>query len=193
VELMMLSPVAVCDACVLYPAPLRSLLIQLSRAGLFKARWTNTIHEEWMRSIVREYPDINRRKAERVRELMNAAIPDSLVTGYEDLIDSLSLPDLNDRHVHAAAIRERSTLIITFNLRDFPAAELSRFNVMALGPDEFLAALLDQDPTSFCSAARGQREELRNPPKSVDEVLATFHKQGLVETVARLRPFSDLL
>lgn len=80
---------AVYDACMLYPAPLRSLLMYLALTGLIRARWTDAIHEEWMRNVVRDYPDITREKAERVRDLMNAHVRDCLVTGYEDLIPAL--------------------------------------------------------------------------------------------------------
>ena len=81
------------DACVLYPAPLRSLLMYLAMTGLYRARWTNDIHEEWMRNVQRDYPDVTRQQAERIRDLMNAHIVDCLVTGYETLIPSLALPD----------------------------------------------------------------------------------------------------
>lgn len=91
--------VAVYDACVLYPAPLRSLLLYLALTGLFRARWTDAIYVEWMRSVVRDCPDITHAMVERVRDLMNTAVPDALVAGYEGLIPTLSLPDPDDRHV----------------------------------------------------------------------------------------------
>ena len=71
---------ALYDACVLYPAPLRSLLMYLALTDLFQAKWTDAIHEEWMRSVQRDYPDITREKVERVRDLMNAHVRDCLVT-----------------------------------------------------------------------------------------------------------------
>lgn len=80
------------DACVLYPAPLRSLLMYLALTDLFKARWTDAIHEEWMRNVQRDYPDITRHQAERIRDLMNAHVHDCLVTGYEDLIPHCPSP-----------------------------------------------------------------------------------------------------
>jgi hypothetical protein len=51
--------IAIYDSCVLYPAPLRDLLVRLARAGLFRARWTDTIHDEWIRNVLENRPDIS--------------------------------------------------------------------------------------------------------------------------------------
>ena len=184
---------AIFDACVLYPAPLRSLLMYLALTDLFRAKWTDAIHEEWMRAVQRDYPDITREKAERVRDLMNAHVRDCLVADYEELIPALTLPDPDDRHVLAAAIRARADVIVTINLADFPAATLRTYGIEAQHPDDFIVHLLDLAPGTVCAAVKRQRESLRNPPKSADELLATFEKQGLAQTVARLREFIDLL
>lgn len=96
--------VVVYDACVLYPAPLRDFLLRLAVSGLFAARWTERIHREWMDALLRERPDLGDR-LDRTRQLMDEAVPDSLVTGYEPLESGFSLPDPDDAHVLAAAIR----------------------------------------------------------------------------------------
>ena len=98
----------------------------LAMTDLLRARWTDAIHEEWMRNVQNDYPDITRQKAERIRDLMNAHAHDCLVTGYEDLIEALVLPDPNDRHVLAAAIRAGADVIVTSNLADFPAGILRK-------------------------------------------------------------------
>ena len=74
------------DACVLYPALLRSFLMYLAVTDLYHARWTNDIHEEWMRNVVKDHANIGREQVEHIRDLMNLHIHDSLVTGYEPLI-----------------------------------------------------------------------------------------------------------
>lgn len=185
--------IAVYDANVLYPASLRDLFVRLALAGLVSFRCTDRIHEEWMRNVIHNYPDITRAKAQRVRDLMNSAIPDGIVTGYEDLIDSLTLPDPDDRHVLAAAIHADAEVIVTFNLKDFPATALASYNIEAQHPDEFLVSLFDAAPGPVCSAVKRLREGLRNPSKTAEELLATLENQGLVQTVSRLRQFSDLL
>jgi PIN domain len=130
------------DACVLYPSPLRSLLMYLAPTGLFRARWSAEIHAEWMRSVCRDYPDVTQAQVERIRDLMNDHVRDCLVTGYESLIPTLTLPDPDDRHVLAAAIHAGADVIVTANLADFPAAELSKYGVGARHPDDFISGLI---------------------------------------------------
>jgi hypothetical protein len=124
---------------------------------------------------------------------MNTAVRDCLVTGYEDLIASLSLPDPNDRHVLAAAIRAGANVIVTCNLSDFPQKTLAQFDIEAQHPDDFLLCLLDLAPGAVCSAIKRQRENLRNPPRTAQELLATLESQGLIQSVAQLRQFVDLI
>jgi hypothetical protein len=184
---------AVYDANVLYPAPLRDLFIRLAQAGLVRARWTETIHDEWVRNVLADNPALSSDRLARTRALMNEAVRDCLVTGYENLVESLALPDPDDRHVLAAAIRADAQVIVTFNLKDFPATALAGYDIEAQHPDEFVASLFDAAPGPLCGAVKRQREGLRNPPKTAEELLATLEGQGLVQAVARLRQFADLL
>lgn len=183
---------AIYDACVLYPAPLRDLLMQLAVTDLFRARWTEAIHDEWIEAVCRSRPELAPHLA-RTRALMNAHVRDCLVTGYEDLIPGLKLPDGDDRHVLAAAIRCGADSIVTFNLKDFPADYLAAFGVEAVHPDDFIADQIDLSAATVCDAVKRIRGRLKNPPRSIDEYLGTLDEQGLVETVSRLRDFSPLL
>lgn len=181
------------DANILYPAPLRDLFIRLAQAGLVRARWTDAIHEEWVRNVLKDNPALSAGRLARTRTLMNEAVRDCLVTGYEGLIDSLTLPDRDDRHVLAAAIHAGAEVIVSFNLKDFPDNVLAGYGVRAVHPDEFLMSLFEAAPGPICGAVKQQREALRNPPKTAEELLTTLENHGLVQTVARLRPFIDLL
>jgi predicted nucleic acid-binding protein len=165
----------------------------VGQAGLVRARWTQTIHDEWIRNVLKGNPHISPQRLERTRTLMNEAVRDCLVTGYEDLVGSLTLPDPDDRHVLAAAIRAGAEVIVTYNLTDFPAETLARFDIEAQHPDDFLAGLLDLTPGTVCAAVKRQRESLRSPPATVEELLNTFEGLGLTQAVARLRGFVDLL
>ena len=109
----------------LYPAPLRDFLMWLALTDLFRARWTNEIHEEWMQSVLKNRSDLKREQLERTRDMMNSHVRDCLVTGHESLIETITLPDPGDRHVVAAAIKSGASLIVTFNLKDFPTSALA--------------------------------------------------------------------
>lgn len=184
---------ALYDACVLYPAPLRSFLMYLAVTDLYRARWSNDIHEEWMRNVVKDHPDITRAQAEHIRDLMNANVRDCLVTGYESLIPSLTLPDPDDRHVLAAAIRCGADVIVTANLKHFPADKLKPYGIEAQHPDEFLTHQLDLAPNIVCAAAKTHRASLKKPPMTADEFLSALERQGLPQTVSELRRFADLI
>lgn len=181
------------DACVPYAAPLRDLLMHLALTDLFRAKWTDAIHEEWMRSVLKDRADLRREQLERTRDLMNAHVRDCLVTNYEDLMPALMLPDPDDRHVLAAAIRAGADVIVTYNLSDFPMETLARYGVEAQHQDDFVRHLLDLAPNVVCSAAKRQRQNLKNPPKSVEEFLEALERLGLAQTVAGLKQFSELI
>ncbi len=132
----MAGPTAFLDASVLYPAPLRDLLLQLALADMYRA--TCAVHEEWISALFRTRGDLTRGRLERTRDLMNAHTRDALVSGFEDLIPVLNLPDPNDRHVLAAAIRAEADIIVTANLKDFPEEPLRQWAIQAQHPDRFL-------------------------------------------------------
>jgi hypothetical protein len=185
------ASVALYDACVLYPAPLRDLLMQLALVDLFQARWTDEIHDEWTRNVAANRPDISPASLARCRRLMNEHVPDCLVTGYEGLIPTLTLPDPDDRHVLAAAIHGGAGLIVTFNLSDFPRSVLDGYRIKAIGPDEFIGRLWDESREVVLEAARLHRASLRRPAKTAAEYLATLKACRLPETAARLRAFGE--
>lgn len=177
----------------MYPAPLRSFLMYLALTGIYRARWTEQIHDEWVRNLLNKRPELDRAKLQRTRELMNAHVPGAVVTGYEPLIEGITLPDPDDRHVVAAAIQTRAEAIVTFNLKDFPASHLSRYNLQAIHPDEFIADQFDLHASAVIEAARNQRSGLKNPPFSPDQFLDVLLNQGLPQTVSRIRDLNYLI
>jgi hypothetical protein len=185
--------VALFDACIFYPAQLRDLLLRVAISDLFKARWTDRIHDEWIGSLLRDRPDIPPERLARTRELMNAAVPGCLVTGYEPFIDQLILPDPDDRHVLAAAIHCNAGVIVTMNLRDFPDDAVNVYGISVQHPDEFLSHVFDLRAAVVCSAFRDMREQLSRPPKTVRELLDDLMKAGLPNTVSLLESMEELL
>ncbi|WP_019218451.1 PIN domain-containing protein [Legionella tunisiensis] len=166
------------DACVLYPAPLRDLLMRLAMSELFRAKWSNRIHEEWINNLLRNREDLKRQDLERTRDLMNMHVLDSLVENFEDIEKALNLPDPNDNHVLAAAIVSNCNVLVTFNLKDFLEEELNKYNIEAQHPDDFLMHLTDLNENRFLDTVKKTRVSLRNPPKTADEYLSTL-QQGL--------------
>ena len=179
------------DASVIYPASLRDLLMRLTMARLFQARWSSHVHEEWIRAVLRDRSDLSVAQLNSVRTAMDSHAEDCLVTGYEALIGSLTLPDPDDRHVLAAAIVAGADVIVTHNLRDFPDDVLGRYDIEAQHPDEFIRHLIDLTPTLVVDVVRAQQASLKNPPLSMDQLLALFERVGLPETVAELRRLMD--
>lgn len=167
--------------------------MHLALTDLFRARWTDMIHDEWIRNVRRNRPDLPPEQLERTRSLMNAHVRDCLVVGFEHLIPCIELPDAGDRHVVAAAIHCRADLIVTFNLTDFPKEHLEPFQLEVQHPDDFILHLLDLHPALVCEAAARHRQSLRHPPKNADEYLDTLLKQGLTQTVSDLRKWTMVL
>lgn len=178
--------VVVYDACVLYPASIRDLLLRLAGTGMFRARWTERILDECFRNLVAARPDLEG-KLDRTRRLMEQAIPDAMVAGYEALADKLTLPDADDRHVLAAAVRSGAQVIVTTNLKDFPATALAPYDVEAQHPDTFVLHLLSLDAGAVARTVAAQAASLKNPPMSRGELLDTLESRGLVQSVAELR------
>ncbi len=181
------------DACVLYPAPLRDLLMRLALKDLVRARWSERILDEMQRAILSTRRDLAEEKIVRMRNLMNSHVRDAVVTGFERFEQSIDLPDLNDRHVVAAAIRCQAQVIVTFNLKDFPMSSLEPLGLDVQHPDDFLEHLLDLLPQVVLEAVREQRLDLKNPPYTVEDHLEAFAKQSLPKTVEILRSYSSNL
>lgn len=124
---------------------------------------------------------------------MNANVLDSVIKGYEPLINGLELPDKDDRHVLAAAIQGNAETIVTFNLKDFPNEYLDTFDIRAVHPDEFLSDLYYIDASSILKAAQNHISSIKNPPFTVREYLNCLQKQKLPNFVSLLRPMSLFL
>jgi predicted nucleic acid-binding protein len=184
---------AVLDACVLFPAPLRDLLMSLADEGIFGARWTAQIHEEWIRNLAAKRPDLDKQKLQRTAALMNEVVEDALVENYQYLIPTIQLPDPDDRHVLAAAIVGHADAIVTFNLKDFPEHMLSQHSIEVLHPDDFLIAQYDLDQIRMLRVIKACRTKLKKPPKSAEDYVATLEQQGLPQTCRILRQAIDLI
>jgi hypothetical protein len=177
---------ALFDACVLYPPSVRDVLLSLAVTDLFRARWTSRIQDEWLVAVLRDRPERSE-ALRRTQRIMREAVPDAEISGYEGLLNGLELPDPDDCHVLAAAIAGRADVIVTLNLKDFPASALAPFNIEAQHPDEFIAHVLTLAPPIALTAIKEMRARLKNPAFNPDEFLELLARQGLPQAVAILR------
>jgi predicted nucleic acid-binding protein len=178
--------VVVYDACALYGNTARNLLIRLARARLVQAKWTDQILDELDRALATKRgvpPD----KRQRLRRLMNAAVADCLVERYEPLIEGLKLPDPDDRHVLAAAVKAAAQVIVTSNIADFPAEYLAEWGIEATSPDDFVLDLIGINDRVVYACVQQIVDERTNPPETFDDVLLQLERCGLIETAAFLR------
>ena len=180
----MSRPVAFTDANVLYAAASRDLLIELAIAKAITLLWTETVHDEWTAALARNRPDLDPQRIQRTRHLLAHALPDAFVTDYEPMIPALKLPDADDCHVLAAAIKGECQVILTFNLAHFPAADLAPHNLVGMHPDAFLSTLCATDPAPLISAAARVRARLINPAMSPADYLFAL-TQGMLPVTAR--------
>ncbi len=181
------------DACVLFPFMLRDFLLRLRQSDLFRAHWTAELHDEWSSAVLARYPDLDPAKIARTRTLMDQHFPDALVTGYEPLVASLTLPDPNDRHVLAAAIKSGASLIVTANLSDFPSDALAPFGVEAIHPDDFVLDLMDLSEGAVVTAAKRAREAMKKSAPSAKEYLDRLAANGLVASAGKLNEFIEVI
>ena len=176
--------VALLDANVLFPFRKRDILLRFHHAGLFRARWTERILDEWTRSLIDKKPHLEP-SVRSQRRAMHEHFAEALVTGYEPLIGTLQLPDADDRHVLAAAVRCGAQYIVTDNLTDFPAEVLERFDIEAIDADGFLSQTFDLYPSEALGVLRTLRETYSNPPFTPSGFVRDLAAKGLPRLAAR--------
>lgn len=180
-------PIALLDACVLYPFQVRNLLVQCGVDRLIEVRWTDQIHDEWMRNLAANTPGLTAGHLARTRNLMKAVLPDADVRGYEHHIEGIALPDPDDRHVVAAAVAGGASMVVTWNTRDFPEAELAQHGLIRQTPDQLLTRLHAVAPGAVLASVSSARLNLRVSAPGVGEFLDGLHRQGLLGFVAAVR------
>ncbi|MCH9808232.1 MAG: PIN domain-containing protein [Alphaproteobacteria bacterium] len=181
---------ALLDANVIYSIPVTDLVLELASTGLFRARWSDAIHDEWVRNVAQDRPDLSKAQINARREAMDRAIPQALVTGYHDVIGDLNLPDSNDRHVLAAAIVGRADVIVTFNLKDFPIDALAPYGIEAQHPDEFLNFQRTLDEPLFLECVKQIRSRLSKPnytPEAFIENLRSCQLQVIADELSKAK------
>lgn len=167
---------AVLDACVLVPVALADTLLRVAEKGLYRPLWSERILGEAQAAVEEIHPGID--AAKRFAS-MSEAFDDALVTGWEELEPGVHLPDEDDRHVVAAAVRGGAQGIITANVKDFPAAALEPLGLEAVHPDDFLLDQLDLSPPTLLQVIREQAAHTRKPPLTPQDLATLLGRAGV--------------
>lgn len=170
----------VLDTNVVYPVIIRDILFWFAYYDLYTPKWSEQIFEEW-KSVMKE-KGVSEEEANKRIEKANLAFPDALVTNYKGLIDHLALPDADDRHVLAAAIKTNANLIVTNNIRHFPEAYLLSFGLSAKTADDFLTDMIDLNQEQAITAFKEMVMNKRNPAMDEFAVLNQLRNAGLKDT-----------
>jgi predicted nucleic acid-binding protein len=179
-----MSPVVVLDACVLYPAALRDLLVRLAVAGSFRALWSERILDEAFDSLAKDRPGLDPVRLLRTRALMMSALPEAMIRLTETELPVTTLPDSDDRHVVATAQVGMADAIVTFNLRDFPDAALAPLGLKGVHPDDFALDCFVRNPNLVRKVLNGQAAQLTRPVATVNQLLDHLERAGLVKFAA---------
>lgn len=176
----------VLDASVLFPNMKRDLLLRFFEADLCRARWTEQIQQEWLQNTIKRFPH-HAENLRRTDALMREHFADAWVTGYERYVETVELPDPDDRHVVAAAIKCAAQHIVTDNLKHFPANTLAELDLERGTADSFLAGTLEHYEEQALDVINHHRKGLKSAP-SVSEYLMNLTAKGMPRLAAHLKP-----
>lgn len=171
--------IATLDACVLVPITLADTLLRVAERELYRPVWSERILAETMDAICAVHPEADPDAIRRRISDMNTTFEDACIEGWESIEINIILPDPDDRHVVAAAVCGRAGVIVTSNLKDFPAAVLKPFGLEVLSPDDFLLDALDLAPRIVLDVIREQAAHSRRPVLSPVDVVARLARAGV--------------
>lgn len=169
--------ICVLDTNVIYPIEIRDLLFWFAHYELYTPKWSHHIFDEWEK--VMKEKGVDNEEIKKRTNRANLAFPDALVSNYEPLIKTLTLPDLKDRHVMAAAIKTNANVIVTNNLKDFPEEYLATFGLSVKSADDFITDIIDLNHVKAVEAFRKLVLNRRNPDLDEFAVLDNLRKNGL--------------
>lgn len=183
---------AIIDTDVLVGALTRNMILSLAEAGIFRPRWSCQTLIEFETVFARAYPNKDVVAAKQ-RASIERAFPEGVTAVSDTLIEGLTLPDPDDRHVLAAAIMTKASVIVTNNLRDFPQLVLSAYEIEALSADDFIADCIDLGQAEALAALRTMRERLRSPTMDPEALIKRIEQCGLIQTAKILEPWKALI
>lgn len=178
-------PIVVYDACVLYSAFIRDVLLRIGLANIVTCHWTDEIQEEWTRNLLLQRPDLGSTKISEIRSKMEGAFPLAKVQNYQKHVPTLTNNE-KDRHVLAAAIEAGASQIVTLNLSHFLAKDLAPYGVQATAPDDFLVSLHADDSDTLVGVLCKHRSGLAQPALSRAEYIERCEASTLKNLARKL-------
>lgn len=172
--------IAVLDTNVIYPVIIRDMLLWFAHYDLYTPKWSKHIFDEWFEVMLRK--GVSEDEAKKRIGRMDLAFPDALVQNYENLIEYLNLPDTKDCHVLAAAIKTNAHIIVTNNIKDFPAEILAMYGLKTKTADDFLTDIIDLNQDVAVEAFREMVLYKKKPPLDEYEVLDRLRRNSLKQT-----------
>ena len=172
--------ICILDTNVIYPIEIRDLLFWFAHYDLYTPKWSEHIFDEWADVMKRK--GVSKEEISKRLARANLAFPDAFVSNYSGLITGLELPDKNDCHVLAAAIKTNANVIVTNNIKDFPKEYLSSFGLSAKTADDFLTDIIDLNPEEAIKAFKEMVLYRRNPDLDEFQVLDILRNRGLKDT-----------
>lgn len=169
----------VLDACVLVPVALADTLLRIAECDLYRPLWSARIVAEAVDAIVEIHPNIPPERVQRRFAAMDNTFEDARVDGWENLEDTVTLSDPDDRHVVAAAVRGRADAIVTANVRDYPPDVLEPLNIKIIHPDDFLLDQIDLAPRIVLDVLREQAAHTRQPALTPIDLIARLARAGV--------------
>ncbi len=170
----------VLDTNVIYPIVIRDLLFWFAHDDLYTPKWSKHIFDEWADVMRRK--DVSEEEIKKRIDWANQAFPDAMVKNYEVLMEGLTLPDVKDRHVLAAAVKTNANIIVTNNLKDFPEEYIATFGLSVKSADDFLTDIVDLNPDVAVNSFRKLVINRKNPALDEYEVLNSLRRNGLNDT-----------
>lgn len=187
-------PNVIADTDIPHPAGMRDILLRIGETDLYRLKWSPDIRRELISTIHKVRSDLDHVQFEvHTLARMDHFFRETTVTGYERLIDDMKGVHKKDRHVAAAAKQGSCSVILTNNLKHFPASALAPHGIVAQKPDDFLLPILLANPVEFCEAAREHRISLTKPPYDVEAYLEKLARDSLSKTASELQYFAYLL
>jgi predicted nucleic acid-binding protein len=169
----------VLDACVLVPVALADTLLRIAERDIYRPLWSARIVAEAGGAIEEIHPEIPPEQVQRRFAAMDDTFEDARVDGWEELEGTVVLPDRDDRHVVAAAIRGRADAIVTANVRHYPVGILGPLKLDVIHPDDFLLDQMDLAPRIVLDVLREQAAHTRRPPLTPVDLIARLARAGV--------------